>query len=101
MSWDLNKDKKSTPKAEICRVEELVQPVQLMGNVFRGVFRGSDLEKVDFYMGLSENSVANDPMVNDHYPYQMAIIGGIPHFQTYPYDSIWIKWIYVMNYWGL
>ena len=20
----------------------------------------------------------------DHYPYLMAIIGGIPHFQTYP-----------------
>ena len=36
-------------------------------------------------MGLSENSVPPNPMVNDHYPYQMAIIGGIPHFQTYPY----------------
>jgi hypothetical protein len=36
-------------------------------------------------MGLSENSVPLHPMVNDHYPYSMAIIGGIPHFQTYPY----------------
>jgi hypothetical protein len=35
-------------------------------------------------MGLSENSVPLHPMVNDHYPYYMAIIGGIPHFQTYP-----------------
>ena len=39
-------------------------------------------------MGLSENSVPLHPMVNDHYPYQMAIIGGIPHFQTYPYDYV-------------
>ena len=28
-------------------------------------------------------------MVNDHYPYyNWAIIGGIPHFQTYPYDPM-------------
>ena len=33
--------------------------------------------------GLSENSVPLNPMVNDHYPYQMAIIG-IPYFQTNP-----------------
>ena len=40
-------------------------------------------------MGLSENSVPLHPMamVNDHYSYQMAIIGGIPHFQTYPYNE--------------
>ena len=37
------------------------------------------------HMGLSENSVPNDPMVNDHYPYYF--IGGIPHFQTYPHRS--------------
>ena len=41
-------------------------------------------------MGLSENSVPLHPMVNDHYPYYMAIIGGIPHFQTYP-DEFPIK----------
>ena len=37
-------------------------------------------------MGLSENSVPLHPTVNDHYPYSMAIIGGIPHFQTYSHD---------------
>ena len=26
-----------------------------------------------------------NPMVNDHYPYWMAIIGNIPYFQTNPY----------------
>ena len=31
----------------------------------------------DTHMGLSENSVPLHPMVNDHYPYYMAIIGGI------------------------
>ena len=36
-------------------------------------------------MGMSENSVPLNPMVNDHYPYQMAIIGNIPYFQTNPY----------------
>ena len=40
--------KKSTTKAEICRVEELVQPVQLMGNI-TGVFRDSDLKKGFLY----------------------------------------------------
>ena len=35
----------------------------------------------DFYMGLSENSVPLNPMVNDHYPYWMAIIGNIPRTQ--------------------
>ena len=37
-------------------------------------------------MALSENSVPLQPMVNDHYPYSMAIFlgvhHGIPHFQT-------------------
>ena len=28
-------------------------------------------------MGVSENSVPLNPMVNDHYPYQMAISLGI------------------------
>ena len=37
------------------------------------------------YMGVSENSVPLNPMVNDHYPYQMALIGNIPYFQTNPY----------------
>ena len=36
------------------------------------------------YMGVSENSVSLNPMVNDHYPYEMAIIGDIPYFQTNP-----------------
>ena len=44
--------------------------------------------KKHLYMGLSENSVALHPMVNDHYPYISLLngyfIGGIPHFQTYP-----------------
>ena len=35
-------------------------------------------------MGLSENRVPRHPMVNDHYPYEMAIIGNIPYFQTNP-----------------
>ena len=37
-------------------------------------------------MGLSENSVPLNPMVNDHYPYEMAISLGIltQHFQTNP-----------------
>ena len=30
-----------------------------------------------------------NPMVNDHYPYSMAVIGGIAHFQTYPHGTIW------------
>ena len=34
------------------------------------------------HMGVSENSVPLNPMVNDHYPYEMAIIGNIPHFQV-------------------
>jgi len=38
-------------------------------------------------MGVSENSVPLNPMVNDHYPYQMAIIGNIPYFQTNPYST--------------
>jgi len=36
-------------------------------------------------MGVSENGVPLNPMVNDHYPYEMAIIGNIPYFQTNPY----------------
>ena len=36
-------------------------------------------------MGVSENSVPLKPMVNDHYPYEMAIIGNIPYFQTNPF----------------
>ena len=39
------------------------------------------------YMGLSENRVPLNPMVNDHYPYKMAIIGNIPYFQTNPYND--------------
>ena len=39
-------------------------------------------------MGVSENSVPLNPMVNDHYPYKMAIIGNIPYFQTNPYVYI-------------
>ena len=37
-------------------------------------------------MGVSENSVSLHPMVNDHYPYSMAISLGIltQHFQTNP-----------------
>ena len=35
-------------------------------------------------MGVSEKSVPLNPMVNDHYPYKMAIIGNIPYFQTNP-----------------
>ena len=35
-------------------------------------------------MGVSENSVALNPMVNDHYPLLNAIIGNIPYFQTNP-----------------
>ena len=27
--------------------------------------------------------------LSDHYPYYMAIIGGIPHFQTYPSIHLW------------
>ena len=38
-------------------------------------------------MGVSENSVPLNPMVHDHYPYQMAIIGNIPYFQTNPYST--------------
>ena len=37
------------------------------------------------HMGVFENSVPLNPMVNDHYPYEMAIIGNIPYFQTNPY----------------
>ena len=43
-------------------------------------------------MGLSENSVPLNPMVNDHYPYWMAIIGGIHHFQTNPYTVMTRLW---------
>ena len=39
------------------------------------------------HMGVSENSVPLNPMVHDHYPYQMAIIGNILYFQTNP--SCW------------
>ena len=33
------------------------------------------------YLGVSENSVPLKPMVNDHYPYEMAIIGIYPIFR--------------------
>ena len=42
------------------------------------------LQQVVVQMGVSENSVPLNPMVNDHYPYQMAIIGNISYFQTNP-----------------
>ena len=42
-------------------------------------------------MGVSENSVPLNPMVNDHYPYEMAIIGNIPYFQTNPYLSFFVN----------
>ena len=32
-------------------------------------------------VGVSENSVPLNPMVNDHYPYEMAIIGIYPIFR--------------------
>ena len=41
------------------------------------------------YLGVSENSVPLNPMVNDHYPYEMAIIGNIPYFQTNPFQTFW------------
>ena len=43
------------------------------------------INMVERYMGVSENSVPLNPMVNDHYPYSMAVIGNIPYFQTNPY----------------
>ena len=49
-------------------------------------------------MGLSENSVPIHPMVNDTYPYSMAIIGGIPHFQTYPHQDLFKQ---LKQNWGL
>ena len=41
------------------------------------------------YVMMSENSVPLHPMINDHYPVfkWLAIIGGIPHFQTHPCDD--------------
>ena len=40
---------------------------------------------IDTHMGLSENSVPLNPMVNDHYPHQMAISLGIyPTFSDKP-----------------
>ena len=42
------------------------------------------------YMGVSENSVPLNPMVNDPYPYKMAIIGNIPYFQTNPYFNLYV-----------
>ena len=42
-------------------------------------------------MGVSENSVPLNPMVNDHYPYQMAIIGNIPYFQTNPHGGLRVR----------
>ena len=36
------------------------------------------------HLGLSENNVPLHPMVNDHYPYQMAIIGGYTPFSDIP-----------------
>ena len=41
-------------------------------------------------MGVSENSVPLNPMVDDHYPYKMAIVGNIPYFQTNPYSFFMI-----------
>ena len=37
---------------------------------------------------MFENSVPLNPMVNDHYPYEMAIIGNIPYFQTNPFVDL-------------
>ena len=34
-----------------------------------------------------KSCVPLNPMVNDHYPYWMAIIGNIPYFQTNPHKS--------------
>ena len=53
-------------------------------------------------MGLSENVVY--PIVPngfaDHYPYEkwLAIIGGIPHFQTNPYIDYIPMAIFIGNY---
>ena len=54
------------------------------------IHRMSQLLFVKYDMGLSENSVPLNPMVNDHYPYWMAISLGIltQHFQTNPYRKI-------------
>ena len=48
-------------------------------------------------MGVSENSVPLNLMVNDHYPYQMAIIGNIPYFQTNPNGFVWKCWVNLPN----
>ena len=42
-------------------------------------------DEIYIYMGVSENSVPLNPLVNDHYPYYMAILGNIPYFQTNTY----------------
>ena len=41
-------------------------------------------------MGVSENNVPLNPLVNDHYPYQMAIIGNIPNMfrQTHIFPHV-------------
>ena len=36
---------------------------------FRHIELGKSNSNGGIQLGLSENSVANDPMVNDHYPY--------------------------------
>ena len=42
------------------------------------------------YMGVSENSVPLNPMVNDHYPYEKWLfhLGYTQHFQINPYSFI-------------
>ena len=45
-------------------------------------------------MGVSENSVPLNPMVNDHYPYSMAIIGNIPNIFRQTHVSISLQWIF-------
>ena len=66
------------------RVPRSVDSVDLMG---AGQHWVSQTGTVYFDMGVSENSVPLNPMVNDHYPYKMAIIGNIPYFQTNPYHA--------------
>ena len=41
------------------------------------------------HLGVSENSVPLNPMVNDHYPYYINgyFIGNIPYFQTNPFSE--------------
>ena len=51
-------------------------------------------------MGLSESSVASNPLVNPHYPYWIPLnVPGIHHFQMKPYRGLLKPGYLIIHWW--